>query len=158
MSGIIVALITGEKSKMAYAGKIISVIAAVADNGVIGNNGSLPWHNSDDLKWFKHITMGKTVIVGRKTFDTLPPLPGRELHVLSRAGQLFKNPNKQPVRFFTRLEDAIAEAPTKDVFVAGGAEIYKAILTSGWYDRLLISRIRGDYTGDTYFPRITIGV
>lgn len=139
------------------AGKIVSVIAAVADNGVIGANGTLPWNAPDDLKWFKNMTLGKTIIVGRKTFDTLPALPGREVFVLTREAQLFRNQHFQPVKLFDDLKDAIAHAGNKEVFIAGGGMVYKEVIESKMYDRLYIGRIRGYYDGDTVFPSLRLG-
>ena len=115
---------------------IISLISALDDKGGIGYKGGLPWpKNSADLKWFKEVTMGKTVIVGHNTFETLPPLPGRTIRVLRR--------NEEPVQVIAEL--AIAEI--EEAVVIGGANTYQQWLP--YVDRFYISRIRGEFESDT---------
>lgn len=111
---------------------MIEAIIAIGDNGEVGLNSQLPWpHNSEDLKWFKEITMGKVGIVGKNTADTLPNLPGRTLIVPDR--------DETP-------EDLIAVYP--DLIVIGGPKTYKQ--WEPYIDRYYIARIRGDFTADTH--------
>lgn len=130
-----------------FSQKIVSLIAGVSENGVIGAGGKLPWENADDLKWFKHMTMGKTVIMGSKTFDHIPrdimKTGDREFLRASRDG--------------ASIETLIAHGKSKEVFIAGGAEIYKYVIENKLVDRYYIGQIKGYYDGDTYFPPLTIG-
>ena len=122
---------------------IISLIAALDDKGGIGNKGGLPWpHNPSDLKWFREVTMGKTLIVGHNTFETLPPLPGRNIRVLSR--------NDEPVHIIAGLAlDDVEEA-----VVIGGAKTYRTWLP--YVDRFYIGRIRGEFESDTYCEELKL--
>lgn len=130
------------------AGKIVSIISAVADNGVIGLNGGLPWHNPDDLKWFNAMTMGKTVIMGSKTFDAFPA------EAMRKGDREFLRWSKDGFM----LDYLIAHAKSKEVMIAGGAQLYAHVLENKMYDRFYIARMRGDFNGDTFFPKLTIGV
>jgi len=103
----------------------MDMIAAINKKGFIGKDGQLMWKCSEDLKWFKEITMGKKCLVGRKTFETLPPLKGRELIVVSRDG--------------LSLEDALKLNPD---IVIGGGEIYKQ--TMKMVDTLYLSIINDE--------------
>ena len=122
---------------------IISLIAALDDKGGIGFKGGLPWpKNSADLKWFKEVTMGKTLIVGHNTFETLPPLPGRNIRVISR--------NDEPVHIIAGLAlDDVEEA-----VVIGGAKTYRTWLP--YVDRFYIGRIRGEFESDTYCEELKL--
>lgn len=132
---------------------IISLIAAVAQNGVIGRNNDLPWKLPDDMKFFMQTTKGHYVIMGRRNYDSLhekyKPLPDRTNIVVTR--QLhFQAPGCVVVN---KVEDGIAiarEAGEKELFVIGGAEIYK--LTLPYADRLYLTEIHASIEGDTYFP------
>jgi dihydrofolate reductase len=127
----------------------VALIAAVADNGVIGREGGLPWHLPDDLRWFKRLTTGHTVIVGRRTFASLGrPLPNRRWIVLTR------DPAFRPAGVETApdLRAALAAAGTGEVFVAGGAAVYRAALPVA--DRLYLTAVHADVTGDTVFPPV----
>lgn len=111
---------------------MIEAIIAIGDNGEVGCLGQLPWpHNSEDLKWFKEMTMGKVCIVGKNTADTLPNLPGRTLIVPDR--------DETP-------QDLIALYP--NLIVIGGPKTYKQ--WEPYIDRYYIARIRGDFTADTH--------
>jgi dihydrofolate reductase len=133
---------------------LVSIIAAVAENGVIGRSGQLPWHLSNDLRRFKQLTMGHTVIMGRRTWESIGrPLPGRQMIVVSR------QPNYQidaaDVRVVATLIEALQvgqAAGDDEVFVIGGAELYRAALPMA--DRLYLTRVHADVIGDTYFPSI----
>lgn len=123
----------------------VILIAAVADNGVIGNAGQIPWHISEDLKRFKRLTLGHPVIMGRKTFESLGrPLPGRRNMVLTRGAAL------PGVECFSDLSSALQACGDATVFVIGGAEIYRLALPVA--STLLLTEVRQTIAGDTRFP------
>lgn len=126
---------------------MISIIAAVASNGVIGGENRLLWHISEDLKYFKALTTGHPVVMGRKTWESLGrPLPGRTNVVVTR--QAYEAPGCRVVH---ALEEAFALfAPQEEVFVIGGAEIYAQALPHA--DRLFLTQVHHPYEGDTRFP------
>jgi dihydrofolate reductase len=130
----------------------ISIIVAVADNGVIGREGTLPWHLADDLRRFKQLTMGHTIVMGRRTWESIGrPLPGRRMIVVSRRGNY--QTNGQDVAMARSLDDALKAAESKgdsEVFIVGGAELYREILPRA--DRLYITRVHANVEGDTVFP------
>ena len=126
---------------------MISIIVAVAQNGVIGDKNSLLWHISEDMRFFKRTTSGHPVIMGRKTYESLGrPLPNRTNVVISRTlGEL------EGCTVVRSLEEAIALFPTEEeVFVIGGAQIYALALDVA--DRFYLTRVGHDYEGDTSFP------
>lgn len=126
---------------------MISIIVAVAQNGVIGDKNSLLWHISEDMRFFKRTTSGHPVIMGRKTYESLGrPLPNRTNVVISRTlGEL------DGCTVVRSLEEAIALFPTEEeVFVIGGAQIYALALDIA--DRFYLTRVGHDYEGDTSFP------
>ncbi|MBU1236839.1 MAG: dihydrofolate reductase [Gammaproteobacteria bacterium] len=126
----------------------LTLIAAVAKNGIIGRDGKLPWHLSEDLKRFKTLTMGHPLIMGRKTWESLPgKLPGRPHIVVTR------NPAyvAQGATIAPSLHAAVAAAgETDEVFVIGGAELYAQAFE--YADRLQLTEIDADYEGDAWFP------
>lgn len=128
----------------------ITLIAAVAQNGVIGKDNDLIWHIPGDLKFFKKTTFGYPVIMGRKTFQSFgKPLPGRTNIVLSRS----KKPVHEDVTVFSKLEDALdycRKAGAQECFIAGGQQIYELALPLA--DRLIITEIHETFAGDTWFP------
>lgn len=113
----------------------MDMIVAINKLGYIGKDGGLIWKCSDDLKWFKEVTMGKKCLVGRKTFESLPPLKGRELIVVSR--------NDLPLKEALKLNPDI---------VIGGGEIYRQ--TIHMINTLYLSIINDEQIGDTKFPTI----
>lgn len=127
----------------------MTLIAAIADNGVIGRDNSMPWHVSEDLGHFKKITTGGVLIMGRKTFESIGsrPLPNRPHVIVSRTF-----PDTPGVDVCRTFEAALKKARSyrKPVFSAGGAEIYRQSIPHT--NRMYLSRIRGDYDGDTCFP------
>ena len=129
---------------------MISIIVAVAENGVIGSGNQMPWHISEDLKRFKAITTGHPVVMGRKTFESLGrPLPNRTNVVITR------NPDykAEGAEVVGSLEEAVAMFPaSEEVFIIGGGEIYRQSM--GIADRLYITRVARDFEGDTVFPDI----
>lgn len=125
----------------------VSLVAAVAENGVIGRGGGLPWHLPDDLRWFKQLTMGHAVVIGRRTYESLGrPLPGRRWIVLSR-DPLF---HPAGVETAADLPAALATAGGGEVFVAGGAAVYRAALPLA--ERLYLTVVHARVEGDTRFP------
>jgi dihydrofolate reductase len=128
----------------------LSVIAAVARNGTIGRDNALPWHLPEDLKRFKALTMGHHIIMGRKTYESLGRLlPGRTTVIVSR-NQAYA---VQGAKVVNSLDQAIqACAGDKEIFVIGGAELYReALLVAG---RLYLTEIDEDFDGDAHFPKI----
>jgi dihydrofolate reductase len=127
---------------------MIHIIAAVADNGVIGAGNQLPWRLPADLKRFKALTMGHTLVMGRKTFDSIGrPLPGRTTIVITRD----RGWSKEGVITAHSLDDALSRAQG-EVFIAGGGEIYAQAMTQA--DRLYITHVKERFDGDAHFPAI----
>lgn len=128
----------------------ISFLAAVAANGVIGRDNTLPWHQSADLKRLKALTMGHHVIMGRKTFDEIggKPLPGRP-HVIMTRGDIEPQEN---VVVAHSVDEAVASIPASEdeVFILGGGEIFRQMMQRA--TRMYITQIHGEVAGDTYFP------
>jgi len=131
----------------------ISLIVAVAENGVIGCKGDLPWHLSADLKRFKRLTMGHAIVMGRKTWESIGrPLPGRTMLVVSRQADY----QADGVQVVDSWDNAIAHASEEELFVIGGAEIYRQALPKA--NRLYLTRVLATVEGDTYFPEIDLSV
>lgn len=129
----------------------ISLIWAMAANGVIGKDNDMPWHLPRDFDYFKSQTLGKRMLMGRKTWDSLggKPLKGRTSIVLTRDRSFA--PEGAEVVY--SLEEAVAEGDKGDeLMVIGGAEIYKMMLP--YADKLLVTRIEQDIQGDTKFPEV----
>lgn len=127
---------------------------AVAENGVIGKGNSLPWHLPEDLKHFKQITLNKTVLMGRKTYESIvarlgKPLPDRRNVVITRQPD-YKVPDG--VLVFSTLEQAFKELLEEDIYVIGGAEIYKQALP--YASKMYLTKVLGEYEGDAFFPEI----
>ncbi|MCB1054336.1 MAG: dihydrofolate reductase [Acidobacteria bacterium] len=125
----------------------LHVIAALADNGVIGRDGDLPWRLPEDLRRFKARTMGHVLLMGRKTYESIGrPLPGRRTVVLSR------DPEYRPpgVEVAATLDRALELAAGEEVYVAGGAEVYRRVLPRA--DELHLTWVHGEVDGDTVFP------
>jgi len=129
----------------------ISLIVAVAENGVIGRAGGLPWHLPDDLKRFKALTMGKRVLMGRRTFESIGrPLPGRTSLVLTRSAG-WAPPGG--VIVMHSVEEAIAAARqggAGELAVIGGAEVFRLALPLA--RRIDFTRVHAEVSGDVYFP------
>lgn len=133
----------------------ISIIVAKGENNVIGKDNDLPWHLPSDLKHFKEATKGHHVVMGRKTFESLPkPLPGRTHYVISR-NTAYQVPAGHAV--FPSLKDAFLAAKEKgldQLFILGGAEIYKEALPHA--HELIITEVHAHPEGDTFFPEIPL--
>lgn len=129
---------------------MISIIVAVAEGGVIGGGGDLLWHISEDLRRFKQITSGHTVIMGRKTYDSIGrPLPKRRNIVITRNGEW----SAEGCERAESLEQAVAMcAGEEEVFIIGGGEIYRQSMAIA--DKLYLTQVNKPYEGDTYFPEI----
>jgi len=135
---------------------LLSVIVAVAENGVVGADNSLPWHLPEDLKYFKKVTMGKPIVMGRKTFESIgKALPGRANIVVSR------NPNfsapgielVQSLEEALELADQMARGDGEDeLMVIGGAAIYQLAIPMA--DRLYLTEVHAEFSGDTYMPAV----
>lgn len=132
---------------------MITLVAAVADNGVIGRDGDLPWRLPEDLKLFKHATLGGALVMGRRTYESIGrPLPGRTTVVVTRSPQW----SADGVLVSPSVPEALAAAGAHgEVFVVGGASVYAAALPVA--DVLLISRVLGSPAGDTYWPGTDAG-
>lgn len=130
----------------------LTLIAAVAHNNVIGANNQLLWHMSADLKRFKELTMDHTLIMGRKTFESIgKPLPGRKTIVVTRN----KNYDAKGCELATDLKDAICKAREDgDVFVAGGGEIYRQVINLHYTKKICLTRVYANFEGDSFFPEI----
>ncbi len=129
----------------------VSIIVAMTDVGVIGNNNALPWHLPEDLARFKQLTMGHAILMGRKTFESIGrPLPGRKNIILTRDRE-FK---KDGVTVVNDWNAALKEGqqPSGHLFVIGGAEIFKEALRLPELTRLYFTLIHADIAGDTLFP------
>ncbi len=134
---------------------IVSLIAALSKNRVIGKNNDLPWHLPNDMKYFMQTTKGHYVIMGRKNYDSIPekfkPLPNRTNIVVTRKKD-FIAPGCVVVNSLEAGINLAKQANEKEVFVIGGAEIYKLSLPIA--TRLYLTEINGNIEGDTFFPAI----
>lgn len=131
----------------ASPGGPVTLIVARARNGVIGRDGALPWHLPADLKRFKALTMGTVMIMGRKTFDSLPGLlPGREHVVLTRS----RDWSEEGAIVVHTVEEALAIAGSRPVSVIGGAEIFDLFLPLA--NRIELTEVAEDVPGDTVMP------
>jgi dihydrofolate reductase len=133
----------------------ISLIAAMAENGVIGRDGQLPWHLAADLKRFKRLTMNHTLIMGRKTWESIGrPLPGRRMIVITRQ----VNFPAEGATVAASLEEAITlarQTSDDEAFVIGGAEIYRLALPIA--DRMYLTQVQAQVEGDATFPEFDAG-
>ncbi len=139
------------------------LIVAADENGVIGDGNKLPWRIPEELKLFRERTTGHSVIMGRKTWESIPksfkPLPGRVNYVVSRQ-KIIADPHRTieeglcgPL-FFTSLAEALNDAAKnfgKKIFIIGGEEIYKLALEMMCVDLIMLSRIKGKHKGDKFF-------
>ncbi|MEF1289023.1 type 3 dihydrofolate reductase [Vibrio sp. M260118] len=127
---------------------IISMVAAMAQNRIIGKDNQMPWHLPADFAWFKRCTMGKPVVMGRKTYDSIGrPLPGRQNIVISRDASLVID----GVTTVTSIDDALqAAGDVEEVMIIGGGTIYQACLPRA--TKLYVTYIDAEIDGDTQFP------
>jgi dihydrofolate reductase len=130
---------------------IITLIVAVSENDVIGRENALPWHLPDDLKRFKRLTMGKPMIMGRKTFESIgKPLPGRLNIVVTRD----TNYRRDGVRVAHGVEGAIAAADAPEVMVIGGSELFRLFLPRA--GRVHLTRVHAHVDGDVTWPPLDV--
>lgn len=135
----------------------IALIVARTRNGVIGRNNSMPWHLPEDLRYFKRITMGKPIIMGRNTWESLgKPLPGRDNIVITRnmhyqaEGATVVNDLARALQY---AEQCAAEKNSDEIMIIGGAQIYQAALPV--VQRAYVTEIDADIEGDAFFPALT---
>lgn len=141
---------------------MISMIIAAAENRVMGKDNQMPWHLPNDLQYFKRSTMGKPMIMGRKTYESLgKPLPGRAHLIVTRQTD-YQAPNaNEQVQVVTSLEEAIQAAQAlvlatenKEIMVIGGAEICS--LAFSQTERLYLTQVHADVEGDVFFPEFDL--
>ena len=139
----------------------LSIIVALADNQVIGVNNTLPWHLPADLKYFKALTTGKPIIMGRKTWESLRrrPLPNRLNIVVTRQAD-FK---AEGAEVFSSLDEAIKRADqwavsqaVDEIMLIGGAQLYTLALEVGCVDKLYLTRVHLSPEGDAFFPKVDL--
>jgi dihydrofolate reductase len=125
---------------------MIKAIVAMAENRVIGNAGTIPWHLPEDFKFFKATTMGHAILMGRKTYESIgKPLPGRENIVLSRT-----MPETPGITIVRSVEEIQEPTDGRDLFVIGGEEIYRLLLPR--IQELYVTKVPRQIEGDTHFP------
>lgn len=127
---------------------------AVASNGIIGGDNDLPWYLPEDLKHFRKITEGKTVLMGRRTYDSIfkrlgKPLPNRKNVIITRNTDV---QYPEGVLVFHNIQDAFSALKGEDVYVIGGAQIFDLSLKSGEY--MYLTHVKKEYPGDVYFPEV----
>lgn len=136
---------------------IISAIAAVAENGIIGHQGDLPWSLPDDMAWFQHHTKGHHVITGRKNYESIPPkyrpLKGRVNLVVTR-NAAYEAPGAVVVTSIEAALDHARAAGEAEAFIIGGGEIYREAFAKGLVQRLYLTRVHAHLKGDTHFPEV----
>lgn len=129
---------------------IISIIAAMANNRVIGNKNSLPWNLPADLEHFKELTIGKPVIMGQRTFESIgKPLPGRTNIILTKDDN-FQPQNGLPVKSVQEAIKTAEKTGAKEAMICGGASIYSQFLPLA--HKMYLTLIEGDFQGDVFFP------
>ncbi|HEX6593506.1 MAG TPA: dihydrofolate reductase [Bacillota bacterium] len=133
---------------------MISLLVAMSKNHVIGRNNDMPWYLPNDLKYFKEKTMGHTIIMGRKTFESIGrPLPGRKNVVITRSKTTTFPDEVEVIHDLKTVQTWNEKQPKEEFFIIGGGRIYKQMLP--WADRLYITKIDESFEGDTYFPHFS---
>lgn len=128
---------------------MLAIIAAVAKNRVIGNRGKIPWDIPGDRAHFKELTMGHAVVMGRRTFEEIGhPLPGRMNYIVSSTLQI----EEEDCCTVSSLREAAERAGDRDIFVCGGAMLYREALESA--DWIYLTELSWEVEGDTFFPEI----
>jgi len=136
---------------------MITLIAAASLNNVISNDGNIPWRLPNDFKYFKEVTSGSSIIMGRKTFDSLPGVLPNRKHVVITRDTTIIHPNPDVV-FVNSLEEAFdvtnaLKLSAPEVFVIGGGEIYAQSMK--YANRILLTRVITECPGDAFFPEIS---
>ncbi len=139
----------------------VSIISAIDEENGIGKNNKIPWHIKGDLVRLKKLTLGKVVVLGRNTYESMVwyydrsgrPMPGKLYMVVT------KNPNYKPARDKVAVVHSVKEAVQRarqvgenDVFIIGGEQIFREALVKGLVQRLYLTKVQGDYGADTFFP------
>lgn len=141
---------------------MFSIIVAIGNNNEIGKNNKLLWHIPEDLKKFKETTLGKTVVMGKKTYESIgKPLPNRHNIVLTKNFNSFPNNCNEKLEIFDDFSKIVKKYKNSDeeVFVIGGAQIYKKALELGIVEKIYISHIDfSDNEADVYFPEINYNI
>ncbi len=131
----------------------LTIIVAVSENNVIGNNNQIPWRISQDLKRFKELTLNHPVIMGRKTYESIPekfrPLPKRKNIILSNTMQ-----PSDGIYVARNIEEALKLAEDQDTYVAGGRAVYELFLPKA--NIIELTRVHKNYDGDTFFPELDL--
>jgi len=131
----------------------LTLIAAVSRNNVIGSNGKLPWHIPEDMKKFKELTIGHPVIMGRKTYESIPKnfrqLPGRKKIILSNSLE-----DKEGIYVARDVIEALDLTESEESYIIGGESVYKSFMHMA--NRLEITRVHRDFEGDSFFPKIDL--
>lgn len=131
---------------------MLSLIVAMDKNNVIGKNNDMPWHLPNDLKHFKNTTLGHTMVMGRKTFESIGRvLPGRKTIVLTSSEQTFPE-GVDVIRSIDEILTLEKKNEDKEVFVIGGGQLFKEMIDHA--DRLYVTEIDEAFEGDIYFPSI----
>lgn len=132
---------------------MLSIIVAIGENNIIGGDNKLLWHISEDLKRFKEITLNKTIIMGRKTFESLPGILPNRHHVILTRDMNYKV-DSENVTILHNLEDILNkyENSEEEAFIIGGGELYK--LTLPHCKKFFLTKVKKNFTGDTFFPEI----
>jgi dihydrofolate reductase len=126
----------------------MKAIVAMTRKRVIGKNNQIPWRLRGEQKWFKEVTMGHSILMGRKTFESIgKPLPGRHNLVVTRTGSFA---GVELIRDLQAFDPGLYEADGKEVFVIGGAEIYRALLDR--CETIYVTIVKEEQEGDAYFP------
>jgi dihydrofolate reductase len=138
--------------------KPLSIIVAVGKDGVIGHQNQMPWHLPDDLQYFKQLTTGNIILMGRKTYESIGrPLPYRINIVLSSNNELNDRDEViivPSVEALLKLVDEKEEWRTKKIFVIGGASVFKQLIP--YADEIYLTQIDHYFEGDTYFPELNV--
>ena len=134
---------------------VISFIVAASENNVIGKDNKLPWCLPTDMRYFKNVTWGMPVIMGRKSFESLgKALKGRTNIVVSR-NKDWKAPDVQVVQTIDHAITRATQTDAKEIFIIGGAEIFRSALPSA--DRIYLTLVHGNFDGDAFFPEMDRG-
>ena len=129
--------------------KPFKAIAAMSLNRVIGSGGKLPWHLPEDFQWFKRMTTGQVIIMGRKTYESIgKPLPNRMTLVLTRSGQIL--PGVRTISSLSQIDPGQPELAGREIFICGGAQIYEQALPL--CSDLFLTVVKREVPGDAYFP------
>jgi dihydrofolate reductase len=128
----------------------VIAVAAVSENGVIGDGRTLPWHLPEEVRRYRERVAGETVVLGRRTFGMFDDLPGERQIVLSRSDRSYESPSVSHAGSPEAAVEVARERGRSKLYVLGGSGVYGAFLPH--YDRMLLSRVRGEYEGDARFP------